>query len=299
MAHEDEVKIVKEIFQYETEKKNTTNSLEIAQNEKFEPCPPPPNRTLAPAPEYPPITTTTKFNYILCFLPSIICWVIGTKILFLFFLSLIGTFWIPYYYFFIFKKNKKAEFESIKNSIEYRAQCEELDKQRAEQQVKLDILHNQHLKEYENTILTSYNKELHKWQAEQNKQINTLESKLSNINTHLKKLYDNSQLIPHHYRTIDALKYIKDTISTSNFDVKSAIEMYDRNEQRKIDEARLREQKIANQYAADQNQLLQEQNALTEEQNFIAEKTRRDANIATAVSTIQRHNTNKYLKNRK
>ncbi len=67
-----------------------------------------------------------------------------------------------------------------------------MDKQRAEQQVKLDILHSQHLKEYENTILTSYNKELHKWQTEQNKQINTFESKLFNINTHLKQLYDSS-----------------------------------------------------------------------------------------------------------
>lgn len=72
--------------------------------------------------------------------------------------------------------------------------------------------------------------------------------------------------------------------------------MYDRNEQRKLDEARLREQQIANQHAADQNYLLQEQNALAEQQNAIAEQARRYANRAAIVSAVQRHSINKKLK---
>lgn len=296
MTHEQEVKIVKEIFSLELKRNNTTSSLELTQLEKFESCPPPPERLIAPTPEYPPIVPTIKFNYILCFIPSLVCWILGASITLLFFLSIVGTFWIPYYYFFIYKRNKKLEYEKIKNSLEYRNQCDALDKQCAEKQAELDVVNNQKLQEYENTVLSVYNKKLEEWQTKQNEKINELKSRLSDINNQLKNLYNDSKLIPRQYRTIPALKSIKDTITTSEYDVKTAIEMYDRNEQRKLDEARLREQQIANQHAADQNYLLQEQNALAEEQNAITEQARRDANRAAIVSAVQRHNINKKLK---
>ena len=57
-----------------------------------------------------------------------------------------------------------------------------------------------------------------------------------------------------------------------------------------LEEMRLQEQQQANALAIEQNDLL-------DRQNSIAEKARRDANIAAAVGAVQRHNTNKAIKN--
>lgn len=79
-------------------------------------------------------------------------------------------------------------------------------------------------------------------------------------------------------------------ISTSDYDVRQAIEYFDKSQQRALEEMRLQEQQQANALAMEQNDLL-------DRQNSIAEKARRDANIAAAVGAVQRHNTNKTIKN--
>lgn len=76
---------------------------------------------------------------------------------------------------------------------------------------------------------------------------------------------------------MDALQYIYDMISTSDYDVRQAIEYFDKSQQQA-------------------NALAMEQNDLLDRQNSIAEKARRDANIAAAVGAVQRHNTNKTIK---
>ena len=88
---------------------------------------------------------------------------------------------------------------------------------------------------------------------------------------------------------MDALQYIYDMISTSDYDVRQAIEYFDKSQQRALEEMRLQEQQQANALAMEQNDLL-------DRQNSIAEKARRDANIAAAVGAVQRHNTNKTIK---
>lgn len=116
-----------------------------------------------------------------------------------------------------------------------------------------------------------------------------MQQDLRNARQNLSLIYQETKIVPSQYRTIEALSYIYEMISTSDCDVIFAIESYDKQKQRELDEARLQEQQLANQLADEQAQLLSEQNA-------IAEKARRDANIASAVSTVQRHNTNKMLK---
>lgn len=90
-------------------------------------------------------------------------------------------------------------------------------------------------------------------------------------------------------RLVYALQYIYDMISTSDYNVRQAIDSFDKNEQRRLDIMRLHEQQQANALAMEQNDLL-------DRQNTIAAKARRDANIAAVVGTVQRHNTNKTIK---
>ena len=86
------------------------------------------------------------------------------------------------------------------------------------------------------------------------------------------------------------MRYIYDTVSTSDYDINGAIELYDKYRQRRIDEERLYEQQVANGLADEQNELLNRQ-------NDIANRARREANVANIVGAVQHHNTNKMLKN--
>lgn len=72
-------------------------------------------------------------------------------------------------------------------------------------------------------------------------------------------IYASSKIIPLQYRSINALRYIYDLMSTSDFEIKLAIDLYDRNEQRKLDSARLYEQQQANQLANEQNVISKKQ----------------------------------------
>ena len=120
-------------------------------------------------------------------------------------------------------------------------------------------------------------------------QIRKEEQELSQAKKELAALYGETRIVPAQYRRVDALQYIYDMISTSDYDVRQAIEYFDKSQQRALEEMRLQEQQQANALAMEQNDLL-------DRQNSIAEKARRDANIAAAVGAVQRHNTNKTIK---
>ncbi len=110
--------------------------------------------------------------------------------------------------------------------------------------------------------------------------------------------YENTKIIAMQYRTIPALQYIYDMISTYDYDIMQAIDLYDRSEQRKLDAERLEEQRRLTEQQKTANELAAVNASLLQEQNEIADKARRDANIAAAVGAVQRHNLNKTLKKR-
>ena len=121
-------------------------------------------------------------------------------------------------------------------------------------------------------------------------EIEKMEQELAQLKQELSALYEQTRIVPAQYRDAYALQYIYDMISTSDYDVRQAIDSFDKNEQRRLDIMRLQEQQQANALAMEQNDLL-------DRQNTIAAKARRDANIAAVVGTVQRHNTNKTIKN--
>lgn len=114
----------------------------------------------------------------------------------------------------------------------------------------------------------------------------------------MQNLYESSKIVPRQYRSRKALRYLYDIISTSDYDIKEAIELYDRKRQLEVEEERLRAQQRANALADEQSALLDEQNALLDQQNAIANRARHEARQAAIVAAVQRHNTNKLLKER-
>lgn len=237
----------------------------IADNARIleEPAPEPPTRNVIKR-VYPKIVTKTKFNWLLAILPAIPLGIVSVAV---------GAIaWICIYYFAIYKRKKDKEIFQIQNSAEYKSQCAAADRKFDKMQEKADADYQIQKHEYETEILPKYQEELQKARYD-----------LKTAKAALDDLYTTTKIVPQQYREIPILQYIYDTISTSDFDVKYAIELYDKNEQRKLDEARLYEQQQANQFAA--------------EQNDIASKMRRDQNIANVVGAVQRHNTNKAINN--
>ncbi len=269
------VKKALELEQYIVDKKNTLNTL---STKRFKNAPNPPicvqiNRS------YPVVKSNLPIDKVKAIVPTLVFWP-----------------WILIYYFGIYKKEKLADEERIRNSDEYKAQCAALDLEFDKQQESENKKYKEAKKIFDTETMPKYQQELKEWTDKHNAEINDNKRKLSNAESELSSLYNNTNIIPMQYRDIPALQYIYDMISSSDYDVKEAIESYDKKVQRDLDIHKINEQQIANQLAYEQNQLAYEQNALIDEQNYIADKARKQANAAAFVGAVQRHNTNKSLK---
>ncbi len=197
-----------------------------------------------------------------------------------------------------YKNGKNNAIENVKNSAEYKAKCEVIDKETKQKQADADLKYQKALEEYEKVLLPQYKIEFDEWSVNHNKEIETVQNILNTSTEELSNHYENTKIIAMQYRTIPALQYIYDMISTSDYDIMQAIDLYDRSEQRKLDAERLEEQRRLTEQQKTANELAAVNASLLQEQNEIADKARRDANIAAAVGAVQRHNLNKTLKKR-
>lgn len=271
MENTNQVETIKQVLDNEILLANTQRKLSLLLTEKFSSAPNPPVcKTITRT--YPAIEPQVPFNWPLAIIPSLVFWP-----------------WILIYYFKFYKNDQKEDIERICNSEEYKAQCAKLDAEFDKQQEAANQKYEAEKKTYETETLPAYQKAFDEWTSQHNEKIEQVKKDLENVQANLSRIYEETKIIPMQYRKIEILQYIYDLISTSDYDVKQAIDIYDRNEQRKLDEAKLYEQQQA-------NMLADEQNNLVYEQNKIADKARREANAASVVGAIQRHNTNKTLK---
>lgn len=264
--------------------------------------------------QYPPIKLTMKKDYtILDWMITFIPWIVivatlisdgmlfnsdGTGIALLFgllvFSAIPQLIWMLIYRFSIWGRIKES---SIAKSSKYKKQCAEIDREVAERQAEADAKYDAEMQEYNEVIMPQYQQEKAEWNARKKDTLDKIRKALDYFNNELSQHYQLTKIVPLNYRNTHTLSEIYTIMANSAYDVDRAIDIYDRNEQRKLDEARLREQQRANRLADEQNRLAYEQNQLLDEQNSIAEEARRDANRAATVAAIQRHNTNKALKN--
>ncbi len=193
-----------------------------------------------------------------------------------------------------FPKEKKADEERIRNSREYKEECRKLDTEYDKKQEELDQKFKNRMDAFQKEF-AAWEKDYHEWQKEKEKTINKIEEDISILESRRDRIYDNLNAIPVHYRKMEIIRYIYHAVSTSDYTIKEAIDLYDRNEQRKIDEARLREQQIYNQLQEEANAYANEMNDLQREANETAAKARRDMNIANAANIYQNHKRNKML----
>lgn len=279
MSNESQVQTLKEVLELEKHLVSAEKSLTKKKKEHFSAPPQAPVcETITKT--YPEIVPQVKFNKALAIIPTI------------FFPP-----WIAIYYFGIYKKQQEVDIERIRYSEEYRNECAHLDAEYEARQIEANKQYELQKNQFDTEIMPKYQKDLDAWNAQHEQELQALQDDLSNSRTRLTSIYADTKIVPMQYRNIDALEYIYNMISTSDYDVTYAINSYDTHRQRmldtermKIEEARLQEQQIANDLADEHAQLLSEQNA-------ISEQARRDAKFASAVGMVQQHNSNKYLKN--
>ena len=193
-----------------------------------------------------------------------------------------------------FPKEKKADEERIRNSREYKEECSKLNLEYDKKQEELDKKFKNRMDAFHKES-DAWDKDYHKWQKEKEKSISKIKEEISILESKRNRLYNDLNAIPVHYRKTEIIRYIYHAVSTSDYTIKEAIDLYDRNEQRKIDEARLREQQIYNQRQEEANAYADEMNELQHQANETAAKARRDMNIANAANIYQNHKRNKML----
>lgn len=283
MGNAQEVANVKKALDLEIFTAEKQKQLTRLESEAFRDAPAAPTKKIWDT-QYPPVKSNLTISE---FLKSVPAWEL-----------ILGIFVLPVgiiYFIWQYLQKKKEDAERIRNSEAYKQQCAAVDREVAEKQAQSDAEYEVALQKFNTVTIPKYQMELKAWTEEHDKQILETKSALNEARNALSQHYESTKILPMQYRKIETIQYIYDMISSSDYNVKQAIDLYDRNEERKLNEARLREQQIFNEQQRVANELAEQQADLLQEQNRIAEKARRDSNIAAAIGTVQRHNLNKKL----
>lgn len=261
MENLNQVEIIEKVLELEKAIDKLNGELSSLNSMKFEEIPKPPVREIVKR-TYPEITPQTMSKAVFLAGP-------------------LGAY--------AYHKQKKGDIERIRNSEEYKAQCAEADRKFDQIQAEKDKEYEEEKKQYDSVILPEYNKKLEQWTISKEEKISNVQQELNELSKTLSDIYESTKIVPIKYRTIDALQHVYDIISTSNYDITYALDDYNKEQQRLLEEQRLRleEERLYEQQLA---------NDLADEGNQIANKARKQANLGSIVGAVQRHNTNKTLK---
>ena len=114
----------------------------------------------------------------------------------------------------------------------------------------------------------------------------------------LYKMFNEFGKIPKQYRFMECIEYIRDVLATSDVDIKTALEMYDRERQRKLENERIVAMNRHNDLQEQYNAEMEYQSELHERANDIAQKHRREAAALGAYNAYQNHKQTKILEKR-
>lgn len=131
------------------------------------------------------------------------------------------------------RQEKERVSEQIRNSAEYINECQRIDEENRQRQIRAD---EEAQKQYENEceryklLVQNYNETVQIYETETlpawHEEMNALQTALKDTKTPLRELYDKN-IIPATYRNKAALLYLAAFLGTSNYDMKFAIERYD------------------------------------------------------------------------
>lgn len=188
-----------------------------------------------------------------------------------------------------YREMKKADVEIVRNSDEFKAKLKQIDDDYDSLVSAAKAKYEKDIDEWKNDLMPRYEIDKVKYEAKKREDIANCKAAITHDKREISRIYGETKILPTAYRSLPILEYIEEFMASSNFDVNRAIENYDREQQRCIDEKRFQQEVYYNQ--------LHEQMVYAQERaNSIADRAGRDANRADFVADVQRHNTNKHLK---
>lgn len=296
-SHKAQVATVKVLLEKLIRCKDLRSEIRDLNSEKPPAPPAPPTRGTAER-VYPEVKSEIKLNIPMLVGPWFLCWLIaglffgpngaagylGGLIYILLFVG--GIAWLIFYYFKVHKTKIKNDVERIRLSAEYKGQCAQIDAEADAKQAEMDARYEAELKVYNEQTMPAFEAELADWNAEHDAKLATLRDELGRLEGECESIFYWSGSIPHGYRTVEALSFIDKTISTSNYDIAFAIQRYDDHRQRLATEQHVREQRYANELAAEANEIAE--NA--------ARRAAQDARVSQAAAAAQAYQTKQLRK---
>jgi hypothetical protein len=221
-------------------------------------------------------------------------------------------------------KSERVAQINIEKHEQYKAKCREIDLENMRIMNPINKAYDEKIREwragpyaeYENQ-LQKYNESVDNWYADRENEQQELYNQSVKAKEEFLDYVNDSHLVPIDYLKLEVLEELYQVMCQSNMSVVQAIEFYDRKKQRELTITQINKQEEARAEAEYSNKLAMQQLAATRQQNAlidmqnqieydkyqlladandIAEQTRHDMNRNDLVATIQRHNTNKYLK---
>ena len=198
------------------------------------------------------------------------------------FLLMFAIWAVPIGQLIVYSIKKKSKIKNYRNTPEYQEEYRKRIAERYERQKANEEQHKRDMEEYETKTLPEWETGEPAWLEKKEYKmkffadaINTAYDSLNAKISELDSFYRRVGIVPVGYRDPDTLEDLCRILESSSYDVKSAIELLDRNRQMSM--------------IAEQNDYLAQQTA-------IAEKTMREARLHYVASAVQHHNTNKQLK---
>ena len=192
---------------------------------------------------------------------------------------------------------KQQDVERIKASKEYKDEYRRRLDDQKNRQSEFD-------KEYENALAQfdidwiTWNEHKKEWEADRQKRYEAARADRLHERDVLRQMFDDFGKFPKQYRFESCVAYVHEVLSSSDVDISTAIEMYDRERQRQLESERIDALNRHADLQAQRNKELEYQSELQERANDIAERHRREAASLGAYNAYQNYKQTKILEKR-
>lgn len=221
----EQIQAIKTALDLSLQIANKKNQLNAVSAQTFKAKPVAPIKQQIVQPQYPAIKPQVPF-WSAELLPALIFWP-----------------WIIIYYFGGYQTKLKEETERIRNTPEYQQQCAAINEAHRQRVAAAEEKYQAALKQYNEKTLPEYEKELAQWTSKHTEEVAAVKAELDKLERELAAHYDTTKIVPIHYRSIDALRYIYDAMRSSNYTIAQAISSYEQAVQRQIEMERLEEER--------------------------------------------------------
>jgi len=221
----EQIQAIKTALDLSLQVANKKNQLNAISAQTFKAKPTAPIKQQIVQPQYPAIKPQVPF-WSAELLPALVFWP-----------------WIIIYYFGRYQTKLKEETERIRNTPEYQQQCAAIDEAYRQRDAAAQEQYQEALKQYHETILPAYEKELEEWTKKHNEEVTAFKAELDKLEKELAAHYEATKIVPVQYRRINALQYIYDAMRSSNYSIAEAINSYEQAIRRQIELERLEEER--------------------------------------------------------